>query len=105
MADMQDYWDDTAAALEEAYSIAFDGCHKIYVHMDKGTHDQAVEWGYTPHMLEGLGAKAALEMLRDWYEGSCALRFIQSVRTVDGDPNEGYENLIPQGAEDEEDVW
>ena len=29
-------WDDVATAVEEAVSIAWDGCHKIYVLMDEG---------------------------------------------------------------------
>jgi hypothetical protein len=46
-----------------------------------------------------------LDILKNWYEGSCGLKFINSVATMpEGtDPNEGYTDLIPQGAEWEED--
>jgi hypothetical protein len=44
-----------------------------------------------------------LDTLERWYEDSCGLRFINGVSTVDGDPNEGYVDLIAQGADWEED--
>jgi hypothetical protein len=34
--------------------------------------------------------------LRDWWEDSCGLRFINTVTTVDGDANEGFANIIAQ---------
>ena len=41
-------------------------------------------------------AQAALT-LRDWWEESCCLRFISTVRTVPGDPNEGFDHIVAQG--------
>ena len=43
------------------------------------------------------------ELLVNWYENSCALKFIQLVTTNEADSNEGFESLIPQGAQDEVD--
>ena len=96
-------WDGVAAAVEEAVSIAWDGCHKVYVLMDEGQHDQMQSYGYDPLIrVESIGAEEALELLRDWYDESCALRFISAIKTVDSDPNDGFTDLIPQFDEDED---
>ena len=42
------------------------------------------------------GREQALVTLRDWFDQSCGLRFIQAVRTVTGDPNEGYTDIVEQ---------
>jgi hypothetical protein len=42
-----------------------------------------------------------LTVVKGWYEGSCGLKFIQSVATNEDDPNEGFESIIPQGYQDE----
>jgi hypothetical protein len=44
-----------------------------------------------------------LDTLERWYDDSCSLRFINAVSTVDGDPNEGFTDLIPQGADWQDD--
>lgn len=100
-------WAKVEGALIGAHSIAFDGCHKVYVLMDEQQTEQMRGYGYgdddegmSPSELvvvADVGQEWALKALSDWYENSCALRFIQAVRTVDGDPNEGFTDLIPQG--------
>jgi len=94
---------DVRDACQEAHLIAFDGCHKIYLAMD----DEQAEWfreNYE-HVFTG-SADEMYNTLVSWYDSSCWLRFIQAVETNAVDPNEGYTNLIPQGAdwedEDEE---
>lgn len=42
------------------------------------------------------GREQALVTLRDWFDQSCGLRFIQAVHTVIGDPNDGYTDIIEQ---------
>ena len=62
-----------------------------------------VSYGYVPLIrVESVGAEEALELLRDWYDESCGLRFISAVKTVDGDPNDGFTDLIPQFDEEDE---
>jgi hypothetical protein len=101
---MDDYWFDVREAVEYAQCIAFDGCHKIYLAMDEtqaqwfrdnynGTDCDDRNFTGTPDEM--------LALLKEWYEGSCALKFIQSVETNEADPNSGFNDLIPQGAEDE----
>lgn len=88
-------WEDVVEALPDAKAIAFDGCHKIYVLMDDTQVAQMRDWGYDPLVPVTDPAKA-LATLEEWYAESCGLRFIEAIRTVDGDPNEGFTNLISQ---------
>ena len=83
-----------AEAVKGAFSIAFDGCHKIYIHMDQAAHETAVGYGYDPILVTD--PDEAASTLKRWYEGSCSLRFINAVSTVDGDPNDGYKDVISQ---------
>jgi hypothetical protein len=100
----EDIWDDVEQELYEARGISFDGCHKIYVLMDDRQVEQSAEWGYGEDgsfLVTDLTPEEMLAVVKNWYEGSCGLKFIEAVRTNEEDPNEGYNNLIPQGYEDE----
>ena len=90
-------WDAVHRAVAKAVSICWDGCHKIYIHMDENQHQQAIKYGYCPEPIEDVSE--AMAMLHAWYDASCDLRFITAVSTVAGDPDEGYVALIPQFAE------
>ena len=68
--------------MEMADSIAFDGCHKIYVLMDRHQTEQQISYNYkhliraqdtTPEELE--------KTMWEWYEQSCELRFINAIST------------------------
>ncbi len=81
-------WRLVESMADNAIAIHFDGCHKIYLSMDK---DQALE-------MLGYGYEAIqpnLETLKDWYNGSCDLRFVNAVFTHH-DPNRGFVTLVPQ---------
>jgi hypothetical protein len=97
-------WTDTEFAVDDAKGIAFDTCHKIYVLMDTEQVEQMREYEYELiHTSEEMTPSQMLATLKEWFEKSCPLRFIQSVATVpDGNPNSGFETLIEQGASDEE---
>jgi hypothetical protein len=98
---MDKYWAKVEVAVEMAKGIAFDTCHKIYVLMDDAQMEQMKEYGYDPLISsDEMTPSEMLNTLREWYDASCMLRFISGVRTVDGDPNEGFIDLIPQGAEE-----
>ena len=105
---MEDYWLDVREEVQYAKCIAFDGCHKIYLAMDEtqaqwfrdnynGTDCDDRNFTGTPQEM--------LAKLKEWYEQSCSLRFIQSVEHNEQDPNAGFKSLIPQGASDAEDSW
>ena len=104
-AKMKAHWDDVEQALlDGAKGIAFDTCHKIYVLMDDEQMAQMKEYEYDPLIpAEGHTTDELLSTLMEWYDDSCMLRFIQSVRTNHDDPNAGFGDLIPQGAESDED--
>jgi hypothetical protein len=100
---LTDYWNDVEEAVKGSRLIAWDTCHKIYIAMDA----EQVDWfseHYAPNTFTGT-ANEMLATLRQWYSDSCPLKFISSVTTNHEDPNAGFESLIPQGAEweDEED--
>ena len=100
---MEKYWAKVEIAVEMAKGIAFDGCHKIYVLMDDEQMAQMKEWGYDPLLSsDELTPKEMLATIRKWYNESCGLRFVNAVRTVEGDPNDGFIDLIPQGADYDE---
>lgn len=102
---LEDYWDEVETAVGYASGIAFDGCHKIYVLMDETQVGLMREYEYEFVLTKAdLRKDEMLEVLRNWYEGSCFLKFIQAVGSVpEGqDENDGFTTLIPQGAEQEE---
>lgn len=99
---MEEYWGDVEDALQSAELIAFDGCHKIYIAMDA----EQAEWfrkNYNEKECETScnftgSTQEMLTKIRHWWVDSCSLRFIHSVETNHDDPNEGFKNIIPQGA-------
>ena len=99
----EDVWGNVETHLLAADSIAFDGCHKIYVLMDAGQTEQMVEYGYTALIRNTEQSRdEMLGTLRTWFNESCCLRFINAVSSPGH--NEDFEDLIPQGfGEDFED--
>ena len=99
-------FDKVEEYLENAKGIAFDTCHKIYVLMDDEQMAQMKEYGYDPlFSSDDLTPSEMFETIQTWWNASCGLRFVNAVRTVNGDPNDGFITLIPQGAESEEEVY
>lgn len=85
--------------MEDAKGIAFDTCHKIYVLMDDAQIAKMREYGYDPlYTSEDMSAGEMYETIKHWYAESCGLKFVEAVSTVEGDPNDGFETLIEQGA-------
>ena len=76
-------------ALEEAVSVSWDTCHKIYVAMDQKSHEQQVEYGYDTVLVKDVAT--ALSLLYEWWEDACGLRFINSIRN-----GSVFSDLIPQ---------
>ena len=100
-------WSDVKAELSEAKGIAFDGCHKIYILMDNAQVHEMAKYGYGfdegsfLFTTTSLNPEEMLTTIKKWYEGSCGLKFVQTVTTVEGEPNSGFDSIIPQGYEDE----
>ena len=92
-------------ALASAKAITWDGCHKIYVAMDDREARTFESYGYDP-VIPVIDIDEAYRLLCQWYDESCGLRFINAVRSVVGNPNDGFFDLIPQGyVEDEADLY
>ena len=92
-----DNWNRIADTLDTAVGIAWDGCHKIYVLEEDPQFDMMDEYGYDPLLrVDAIGKTEALATLRRWWDESCGLRFISAIRTVAGDPNDGFTDLIAQ---------
>tara|TARA_A200000159_G_scaffold153731_1_gene165959 strand:+ start:542 stop:835 length:294 start_codon:yes stop_codon:yes gene_type:complete len=90
-------WNKIEKKLEKSVSIAFDTCHKIYINEDEEQHEKMKGYGYDPLIrIETIGVEESLETLKRWYENSCSLKFISAVRTVDGNPNDGFTDMIAQ---------
>lgn len=97
-------WTAVHDRVQDAKAIAWDECHKIYVLMDDRQVHLMRGYGYEPYLitLDEMNPEQMYVQLKEWYEGSCSLRFIEAVTTTT-DPNEGFDALIPQGADwDEE---
>jgi hypothetical protein len=84
-------------AAEEAYLVAWDGCHKIYLAMD--TIEAAWFRANYKHWEQGT-PEQMIDAVVSWWDQSCPLRFVQSVSNNADDPNLGFETLIPQGGGD-----
>ena len=102
---------ETEMALKDAKGIAFDGCHKIYVLMDNEQVAKMTTYGYGvdegSYLLtaDKMSKGEMADTLANWFAESCSLRFIHGVSSVpEGtDPNEGFTDLIPQGADWQDD--
>jgi hypothetical protein len=91
--------------LSEAEAIAWDNCHKIYILMDSEQVDLMRGYGYDPLITnEEMNPDDMFGLVQEWYEDSCGLRFIQAVSTNHINPNAGFESLISQGEDYEEEV-
>ena len=111
--DLGEGWDAVAEYAEYAHLAAFDGCHKIYLAMD----EEQAEWfrkNYNGVHCDDRTVEVDTEdlatVVREWYDESCGLRFVNAVFTNVDNPNDGYVSLISQSAgdsddDDEVDMW
>ena len=96
-----DGWNAVSEYAENCVLIAFDGCHKIYLAMDQNeAHLLRHEYGYEI-TVDNNGENDLMDILDDWYEGSCPLKFIQAVWGNEAEPNDGFVELISQSAGDD----
>jgi hypothetical protein len=87
--------------IEQSHTVAFDGCHKIYLNMDEEQTRKMRGYGYG-NMVGGTAWSKQDAVFR-WYEDSCELRFIDAVFTNE-DETDKFVIVVPQFfGEDEED--
>ena len=90
--------------VSEAKAIAWDTCHKIYLLMDNEQVELMRGYGYEPLITaDEMKPAEMLETLKYWYENSCFLRFVDAVSTNHEDANKGFETLIGQFDDEDED--
>lgn len=76
--------------LGNTYSIAFDGCHKVYLIPDLWHHREMHDLGYEVKTVTPDNHDEIMETLWSWFgEESCPLRFITRITS-------DYESVIPQ---------
>jgi hypothetical protein len=91
--------------IGKAKGIAWDTCHKIYILMDSEQVDLMRGYGYDPLITaDQMSSDEMFELVEDWYESSCSLRFIDAVSTNHINPNAGFETLVSQFDDYEEEV-
>jgi hypothetical protein len=87
------WFTDVKDALNKAKLISWDGCHKIYVAMD----DHEAQWFFENYAYSLMATPEEMyTTIRDWWNKSCGLRFISSVRYDADNPNNGFTTLVPQ---------
>jgi hypothetical protein len=95
-------FDKVEEVIGEARGIAWDTCHKIYVLMDDEQMALMATYGYDPLIsADEMSADKMLETIKEWFDESCGLRFVDAVHTNPKDPNEGFITLIGQFDDEE----
>ena len=88
---------------KEAKGIAFDTCHKIYILMDDEQMALMKTYGYDPLIsADESDPEEMANKVVEWYEESCGLRFINAVHTNPENPNDGFIQVVPQFADNED---
>ena len=92
-------------AVMDCEGVAFDGCHKVFILMDKAQMEKMREYGYGDKTdfekgdsrlvwADDTKRSEMFDLVKQWYRESCMLKFVQSVAT--GDPDDEYGNLVSQ---------
>jgi hypothetical protein len=90
--------------LESAKGIGWDTCHKIYILMDDNQMNKMEEYGYDPLISSNqFTPNEMLKTIQNWWDQSCGLRFISAVSTNEINPNLGFESLITQFEDNQQD--
>jgi len=90
--------------LESAKGIGWDGCHKIYILMDDDQMIKMQDYGYDPLISSNqFTPNQMFKIVEKWWDQSCGLRFISAVSTNEINPNLGFEDLISQGEDNQQD--
>ena len=91
--------------ISEAEAIAWDNCHKIYILMDSEQVELMRGYGYDLLITnEEMNPDDMFGLVQEWYENSCSLRLINAVSTNHINPNAGFESLVSQFEDYEEEA-
>lgn len=93
---LYDYETELQELTATADSIAWDGCHKIYILQDSYQTDQMKNYGYNYLITrDQIDSYSMLNTIKQWYRESCSLRLIDSVATGDHS-TDLFTTVVPQ---------
>lgn len=93
---MSVYKEKVLQAVENAHSICWDGCHKIYIMEDEIGTNKMREQGYEIIVTKDeMNPKKMATQIRKWYTDSCPLRFVQMISGT-GEDNLDYTDIVSQ---------
>lgn len=93
---LYDYETELQELTATADSIAWDGCHKIYILQDSYQTDQMKNYGYDYLITrDQIDSYSMLNTIKQWYRESCSLRLIDSVATGDHS-TDLFTQVVPQ---------
>lgn len=85
--------------MYSVHSVSFDGCHKIYLNMDEKQTEKMIGYGYDKTIIDTPDAME--NVVAQWYDDSCSLRFIDAVFTND-DETDKFVTVVGQFFEEDE---
>lgn len=86
------------AALDGAAGVAWDGCHKVYILAAPETVAYMRDLDYPHVVVRGAVPDGVLyEVVSDWWDRSCGLRFVDAVAPAGGKPAGVFTAVIGQG--------
>ena len=90
------YHTELRELTQTADSIAWDGCHKIYILQDREQTEQMKDYGYQYLWDKSMiDSESMLNTIYQWWRQSCGLRLVDSVST--GDYNQpDFTSVVPQ---------
>jgi hypothetical protein len=93
---INDYHTQLQELVSTADSIAWDGCHKIYILQDADQTDKMKNYGYdylwTKEMID---SDSMLNTIYQWWRQSCELRLVDSVATSYRNDDQ-FTTVVPQ---------
>lgn len=82
--------------VSTADSIAWDGCHKIYILQDSDQTDKMKNYGYDYLWTKGMmDTDSMVNTIYQWWRQSCELRLVDSVATGDRSTDQ-FTTVVPQ---------
>jgi hypothetical protein len=90
------YHDELRQLTQTADSIAWDGCHKIYILQDPEQTDKMKDYGYQYLWDKSMiDSESMLNTIYQWWRQSCELRLVDSVATGDHSADL-FTQVVPQ---------
>ncbi len=90
------YHTELQELVQSAHSIAWDGCHKIYIQQDSDQTDKVKNYGYDYLWTKDqMDSDSMVNTIYQWWRQSCPLRLVDSVATGDHS-TDLFTTVVPQ---------